>query len=332
MRRQLAAGMALIICCCPWQWGMAEEARALAPVQTKEPTFEVLDEVLVTGTQPGPALWQVKSGTNVLWILASPPLVSKSIKWRSKQVKKVLADTQEVLAVYGTGFIPKSELSPRELKALSDQSHYLPPGQTLRDILPPDLYVSFETAKVAFPDGDKNLEKGIDIDRSRPNWARNLLSQRARQALKLGFAPVTDDVVSMAKRRKVKVTSIEYLSWSGYQPLPQTIEAAMDMCQLDDLLQNLESRGARWKARANAWAVGDVKRLKDLIRPLTSRLPQCKVIDVGELPIKNKWLDAMERSLADNSSTLAVVDASLLLSAGGLLDELMGRGYEVMEP
>lgn len=144
---------------------------------------------------------------------------------------------------------------------------------------------------------------------------------------------MTGKVVGMAKRRKIKLTRIEYLDYTGYQPLlPATIEAAMDMCQLDALLQGLEGRAARWKARANAWAVGDVKRLTEFSRPLPSRIPQCAARPATGTAFREKWLAAMERSLADNSSTLAVVDASLLLSEGGLLDALRSRGYVVVEP
>jgi hypothetical protein len=32
---------------------------------------ETLDEVVVSGEQPGPGLWQVKNGANTLWILGS---------------------------------------------------------------------------------------------------------------------------------------------------------------------------------------------------------------------------------------------------------------------
>jgi hypothetical protein len=323
---------------------LAEDARTLPVGNPSEAILDELDEVLIVGRQPGPALWQVKSGTNVLWVLATPPLVSKDLKWRSKQVEKVLADTQEVLAQYGTGNIPKSAIPPelRDRKnnldskkywALINQTRYLPEGQTLRDVLPPDVYASFETARAAFPVRDKNLEKEGELERSRPDWARNLLSTRARLALNLTGLPVTDEVVGMAKRRKIKVTSVEYQGWSGYIiPIPATIESAMNMCPLDALLQGLEGRGARWKARANAWAVGNVKRMRELLRPLPIRIPKCVDREASRTESREKWLAAMELSLANNRSTLAVVDASALLTPGGLLDALRSRGYEVVEP
>lgn len=328
--RILAVGLVLAI----------PAGRAAAPqVQDMQPPLEVLDEVLVTGTQPGPALWRVKSAANELWVLALPPLVSKDIKWRSKQVEKVLAGAQEVLAQYGTVFIPKSAIPPelldrKNIVELVNQTRYLPEGQTLRDVLPSDVYASFETAVAAFPVFClRQLEKRRDLEHFRPEWARNLLGSCATRALKLGDVPVLDKVVGMARRRGIKITSVEYLSATGYfRPFPESVEAAMDMCPLDALLQGLEGRGARWKARANAWAIGDVQRLKELVRPLPSRIPQCAGREARGAASKQKWLAAMERSLAGNRSTLAVVDASLLLSADGLLDTLRSRGYEVVDP
>jgi hypothetical protein len=153
-------------------------------------------------------------------------------------------------------------------------------------------------------------------------------------ALKLDASPVGDKVVDMAKRKRVKLTRVGYLYVSGGPIQVQSIESAMDICRLDELLRDLEGRGARWKARANAWAVGDVKRLKDLLRP-PSRIPECDTPqERGQqwFSAKERWLEPMERSLANNRSTLAVVEATLFLSADGILEDLRAKGYEVVEP
>lgn len=306
-----------------------------------DPPDEILDEVLVTGEQPGPALWQVKSGTNVLWILAEVQFVEKGLKWRSKQVEGVLAGTREVLAVYGSGETPESArpkdtLTPRERAALLEKTHILPPEQTLRSISPSDLYARLEAARAHFPGGKSDADQ--DMQRFRPLWARNRLLNRAIRALNLRVSPVTSKVVGMAERKRVKVTIVEPLYWTGATP-SWTIEAAMDICPLDELLHDLDGGGARWKSRVNAWAVGDVSRLTQLVRPPPSRIPQCegrsessRYDGANGIRIKEAWLAAMDRSLASSSSTLAVVDAPLLLSPGGLIDVLRSRGYEVVEP
>src|SRR5690606_12020146 len=131
--------------------------------------------------------------------------------------------------------------------------------------------------------------------------------------------------VAMAKRRRVKVTAVAPLN----PPIPlidATADRALDICPIDELLADLDAKGARWKARANAWAMGDVKRLKQLVRASSLRTLRCEGHEVllgqranGEF-FTETWLTAMDRSLANNSSALAVVEASLLLSDGSLLD------------
>ena len=54
------------------------------------PAQELLEEVLVTGEQPGPAMWKVKRGDHTLWIVGTlTPLPSK-MTWRSQQVEDVI--------------------------------------------------------------------------------------------------------------------------------------------------------------------------------------------------------------------------------------------------
>jgi hypothetical protein len=315
--------------------GTAGEAEAPHPAKVAEPPLEVLDEVLVTGVQPGPALWQVKSGGNVLWVLVESPRLSKHVKWRSKQVEKVLANTQEVLASYGTQVLPpptRAELN--ELAPQLERARYLPDGQTLREVIPSDLYARFKAAIADFP-RHKKLEKNEkDIERSRPDRARSILMNRAWMALELGASPAGEKVVDMAKRKRVKLTRVGYL-WVSGGPIPvPSIESAMDICRLDELLRDLEGSGGRWKALSNAWAVGDVKRFREFLRP-PPRIPECETEkERGQLSFAavENWLAPMERSLANNRSTLAVVGATLFLSDDGVLDALRRRGYEIVEP
>lgn len=317
-----------------------EEANVLPQAQTMEPTLEVLDEVLVIGTQPGPPLWQVKSGDNVLWVLAGLRLVAKDVTWRSKQVEEVLAKTKEVLVVHGSGDTPESarptvELTPKEREALAEKTRRLPAGRTLRDVLPSDMHAHFEAVRASFPSSNSRRDNDQDIEALTPASAGNRLLNRAIAAIKLGINPVADKVVDMAKRRRVKVTVVEPLIWTRFLPVP-TIESAMDICPLDELLHGLDGRGARLRAQANAWAVGDVERLTELVRPFPLQRPECEVrresYSLEEYRIKEVWLTEMERALASNDSTLAVVDAHLFLSDGGLLQALRSRGYEVVNP
>src|SRR6185369_15528937 len=62
-----------------------------------------IDEVLVAGEYPGPGLWKISTdaedGEHVLWIfgtLSSP--IPAGVKWRSRQVEQIAAESQEIIA------------------------------------------------------------------------------------------------------------------------------------------------------------------------------------------------------------------------------------------
>ena len=61
----------------------------------------LLDEVLVSGEQPGPGLWKVikttPAGEHVMWVLGSYGPLPQKMQWRSAQVEQAIASYQQVL-------------------------------------------------------------------------------------------------------------------------------------------------------------------------------------------------------------------------------------------
>ena len=67
-------------------FALAASQGAAAESAQQAGDFE-LDEVLVTGERPGPAMWKVSKGDHTLWIMGTlSPLPSK-MTWRSKQAR-----------------------------------------------------------------------------------------------------------------------------------------------------------------------------------------------------------------------------------------------------
>src|SRR5687767_6290409 len=62
----------------------------------------VIEEVLVTGVQPGPGLWRVTrptdNGEHVLWIMGQYHTLPKKMEWRSTELEAAIAGSQELLA------------------------------------------------------------------------------------------------------------------------------------------------------------------------------------------------------------------------------------------
>jgi hypothetical protein len=107
-------------------------------------------------------------------------------------------------------------------------------------------------------------------------------------------------------------------------------------------LQRLESDLDLMRERANAWAVGDVARLRKLApverasacigMMLESSFMQERGYGDLLVRVRNAWVDAAETSLANNLSTVAVLSVDEILKPDGYVAELKKRGFVVADP
>ena len=65
----------------------------LAPLTVQSATITAdqlnVEEVVVTGKRPGPPLWSVSSGDNVLWVFGTLAPVPKKMEWAHESVKRL---------------------------------------------------------------------------------------------------------------------------------------------------------------------------------------------------------------------------------------------------
>jgi len=98
-----------------------------------------IEELVVSGEQPGPGLWQVRHGDHSLWILATLSPLPAKMRWRTREVEALVAHSQQVIAPMnlraGIGLFTGLRLLPAVLRARA-----LPKGATLATVLPPALY------------------------------------------------------------------------------------------------------------------------------------------------------------------------------------------------
>ena len=292
----------------------------------------VLGEVLVTGERPGPALWQVKSGDNVLWILGGVATLPAHATWRSKQFETLLLESQEVILDGRIFLVPRT----KDEKAAAKRAKYIPDGKTLKEIVSPESYARFEAVRNVFAKSDRK------IDRLRPQNATTKLTMMALRSL--GLAPFRLDkyVSKLAAKAKVKVVRLEN-TFADYSEYLRAIDKnSTEPCLRVD---GLENDGAGYKALANAWSMGDIDELRRLV-PLysvyqkTHAAGKCSIALHDSEQSANetisehtaKWMAAAEKALASNRSTIAVVPMAELFAPDGYLALLRSRGYEVIEP
>src|SRR5690349_5453918 len=129
---------------------------SLAAAQSEAPD-EPVDEVIVSGEQPGPPLWKVTHGDHVMWILGSLTPSPKDITWRSREVEGVVARAKEIIAQESIsaniGFFRGMRLLPAAMKARKN-----PNGAELKDILPPNDYARWLRLKTRYIGNDRGIE------------------------------------------------------------------------------------------------------------------------------------------------------------------------------
>ncbi|MBS0589775.1 MAG: TraB/GumN family protein [Proteobacteria bacterium] len=309
-----------------------------APENAQAPT---LDTVLVTGEQLGPGLWKVtrRDSDHVLWILGTQAPLPKTMHWRATDVESVIAGSQEVLAdaqgELKVGFFRAAFLLPAILGAKKNAD-----GKTLQDILPPDLYARWSTLKQRY------LGKDNGVERLRPILAANELYGKAigKSGLsnKAALWPVIEKI---ARQHGVPVKDIDVPI-----PLDNARQAIADFrnsagqADIDCLattIARLETDLDAMRARANAWAVGDLEKLRSLpypdqrsvcLKAFAANANLSAKLDEAKRRIQTAWLAAAEAALWKNPSTFAVLPIDELFHTDGRLAALRAKGYVIENP
>ena len=302
-----------------------------------------LEEVLVTGRQPGPGLWKVSrpgdQDGHVLWVLGNHSPLPKKMVWRPTEVENVIRASQAVLAPPSVnpsiGPLGGITLLPSLVGARNN-----PDGRRLQEVVPGDLYLRWLPLKARYLGNDHGVE------RWRPIFAANALYQAALE--QHGLVPyegVWPQVEKLARKARVRVVEpqVELKVEKARSAIKQFKRMPLDDVEcFARTLQRLETDLDLMRERANAWSVGDVARLAQLAP--VERATACIGVLLESSLVRERgygdvidrarsaWLAAAEAALAHNVSTLAVISVDELLKPNGHFARLRQQGYLVEEP
>ena len=302
-----------------------------------------LDTIVVSGVQPGPGLWKVRKDEHVLYILGTQSPLPKDMTWRSDEVQEVLKLADRVLGSPGVtvdadiGLFKGLWLLPSALKASKN-----PDDARLQDVLPADAYARWARLKERYLGRDGGIEK------KRPLIAAFQLYAKAldRSGLKEGgvIDPVLDKALKARKLQRTP-TVVKYKLEDPKQAIADFRKEPLkpqDLECFNRTLDRIEFELPEMKARANAWAVGDVAALRSL--PAEAQQLACLsawfdtdlarkrgLTDI-DVKVRESWLKQADDALRDSRITFATVGISDLLKPGGYLDLLRARGYTVEAP
>jgi hypothetical protein len=316
------------------------------------PAEEPVEEVVVTGEFPGPGMWRVTRPGDVagheMWIVGDPPPLPKRMKWKAREVESVALRAQEILQDASVRMDPDEKIGlfrglsllPAAMKARKN-----PDESLLRDQLPPELYARWLVQKKRYLGSDSGIEKW------RPIFAADKLRREAFDELDLRESGMVWEVVGkLAKKYHIPTTTPnlhfkfhtddlkEKIREFSREPLADTECFATTL----DLTEALADSATEAR-RARAWATADLATL-DSLPPLPNPYIPCAMAVMGSQVAKEiipadlrerlyvSWMDAAEKSLAANQTTLAIVPLTKLTRGGGYLERLRARGYTIEAP
>ncbi len=303
-----------------------------------------IEEVVVTAKQPGPKLWRVtpvgEADDHELWILGVLSPLPKDLAWDSSSVEAVLADSDEILAQ------PGITVSANPLKLLTVAPSLwgikkMPNKQTLQETVPADLYERWLVLKETY------IGRNRGIERQRPIMVADELYRKAIDEAGL----TRSSAVYRAIDKVVKKNKIPEVSTGIKRHIksPRKAIKKFKRSQIDDVecfrktVDRIEADLKLMRARAEAWAAGDLAALKAL--PFEDHNAACveavmasafademanelELVDV-EQRLRNNWLDAAEKALTSNGVTFATLPIEELLQSDGMVAGLVARGYVV---
>ncbi len=318
----------------------ASASAQTVPTPTADLPIRDLAPLVVSGVQPGPGLWKVRRGENTLWVLGTVSPLPRRMEWESHDVETVIAQAQEVIEGPGVridadiGFFGKLVLAPKAFGARRN-----PEGQTLQQVVPPEMYARWQVLKRKYMGEDRSVES------YRPILAAMELYQAAIKDTGLRQGGVVWPVVErLAKRHDVPRTEtvVTVMIQDPKVALQELRESKLeDLDCFAKTLQRLESDLGTMRDRANAWAVGDIDALKAL--PYTDQNEAClraaaqsgvlrkRTGDI-EAQVAARWIGAAEAALAKNRVTFSVLPMRELLKPDGFVAKLRAKGYAVEEP
>ena len=301
----------------------------------------VLEAMVVSGAQPGPGMWKVSKGDNVLWIMGTQAPLPKKMEWVSHDVRKTIAQSDEILFETSVsvstdrGMFGNLMLIPSLYGARKN-----PDDAELKDVLSPELYKRWLVLKAKYIGRDSGIEKW------RPIFAAQELYSKAieKSGLNQGnvVRPVVEDAAKDYKKKIIR-PKIEVKIEKPKDAIKEFSKTSLaDIDCFSKTMDRLETDLSAMVDRGNAWAVGDVAGLKALsvgdqnqscISALTNAAVSQKrgFSDIRQRAM-TAWLAAADAALAKNKVTFAILPMSDMLKPTGLLASLRSKGYVIEEP
>ncbi|WP_304171772.1 TraB/GumN family protein [Phenylobacterium aquaticum] len=295
-------------------------AQAPPAPDPNDPDAVLVEELVVTARDRGPAWWRVSDGDSTVYVLGVPSNMPKSFAWDDAVLERRLTGANRVILPFnnvGVGVLG----APGVLFDLARMKSKTP----IEETLDPALRARFVAARtrVGQPAKRYALKNGLA--------AGILLVSDYREAAHITAADPAKTIARLAKARKLKIETKVYPLGPIMGAALRTSPAAQRAC-LDDALDEVEAGEGSARRAAQAWAEGEVRAALGGERGYEKCLNAAPGAGDLDARLKADQAGAIAAALKQPGHAVAVVQLRPLLAQGGVLDRLRAQGFTVKTP
>ena len=295
-------------------------AQAPPAPDANDPDAVLVEELVVTARDRGPAWWRVSNGVSTVYVLGVPSSMPKGLAWDDAVLERRLNGANRVILPFnnvGVGVLGAAGV-------LFDLAR-MKSGTPIENTLDPTLKARFVAARTRIGQPAKRyaLKNGLA--------AGILLVADYRDAAHITAADPAKTIARMAKARKLKTETKIYPLGPIMGAALRTSPAAQRAC-LDDALDEVEAGEASSRRAAQAWAEGEVRAALGGERGYEKCLNSAPGAGDLDARLKADQAAAIAAALKQPGHAVAVVQLRPLLAQGGVLDRLRAQGFTVKTP
>jgi uncharacterized protein YbaP (TraB family) len=285
-----------------------------------DPDATLVEELVVTARERGPAWWRVSDADTTVYVLGSPSIAPKRMAWDRSLFERRLQGANVVI-------VPYQNLTVHVGGAVGAAFNYLRlrSGGPFEETLDPATRARFVAARTRLGQPAKHYET------KNPLAAGLILATDYRDKTGLTNADPTKLVKYLAQLAKVPVVQKSYDLGPLMGAVLRTSPQAGRGC-FEEVLQQVEAGPGVTLEATRAWAEGDVRGALGNERTYERCMALVPGAAAFDARTKADQVAAIEKALQTPGHAIAVVQLRPLLAQGGVLDQLQAKGFTVKTP
>lgn len=295
-------------------------AQERPPPAPYDPDAVLVEELVVTARDGGPAWWTVSDADSTVYILGAPSLAPERMQWDRSLFERRLEGATQVI-------VPFQDVKVSLTGALGAAFNMLRlrSSKPFEEFLEPVTRARFVAAR------EKLGQPASRYKTRNPLAAALLMTIDYRDRSHLTNSDPTKLIKVVAKEAGVPVIQTSYDLGRLLGRVIRTSPAAGMAC-LGEVLQQVEAGPGVTLDAARAWAAGDVHGALTNERTYERCIAAVPGAREFDDQVKTDQTAAIAHALQRPGHAIAVVQLRPLLSQGGVLDRLRAEGYVIGTP